>query len=388
MPTPTVFVSSTFYDLRYIRESLKRFIEELGYSPVLSEDGAVFYNPATSAAESCISEIPNVQLFVLVIGGRYGSKMPDSEESVTNAEYQKAVKEKIPVFAMVEQGTYSDFQLYRHNMDKGDVVKSIVFPNADSIKIFDFIYQVQGASINNALYPFRTYGDIETYLRSQWAGMMYSFLTRSAEGIKVVDSLAILKDISARTEVIAAQILRNVGQVIDQLAVDFLLKMLVSQAVSDIRYIGINPTPVDVVKHETMQDCVTELYGRPFSVFEDGEHTIISGNGTISAFRLGSSEADYKELRSYMLAGIEKADVPIDEFCSYPFFQRDVLPSTTMPYGGIPPLLSPAPTSRAPSRRASVSSKAPALSRASAASKKPAASKDPAAPKSPHVPSS
>jgi hypothetical protein len=74
------------------------------------------------------SEIPNVQLFVQIIGGRYGSKMPDSEESVIAAEYQKAVKEWVPIFALVEQGTYNDFQLYRHNMEKSEVLESITFP--------------------------------------------------------------------------------------------------------------------------------------------------------------------------------------------------------------------------------------------------------------------
>jgi len=257
--------------------------------------------------------------------------MPNSDQSVTNAEYQKAVKEKVPVFALVEQGTYNDFQLYRYNMDKSDLLSSIIFPNADSTKIFDFIYEVQNASVNNALYPFR-FGDIESYLRSQWVGMMYSFLTRASESMKVVDSLTILKDISARTEVIAAQILRNVGQIIDQLAVDFLQRMLVSQAVSDIRYVGTNPTPVDIVKNETFQDCVTKLFGRPFEVYATENTTIISGGGMISASRLKSSEADYKELRAYMLVEIEKADVPMDEFCSYPFFQRDTAETISPPY--------------------------------------------------------
>jgi hypothetical protein len=322
MPAPTVFVSSTFYDLRYVRESLKRFIEELGYSPILSEDGAVFYDPGTSAAESCIADIPNVQLFVLIIGGRFGSEMPNSEQSVTNAEYQKAVKEKIPIFALVEQGTYNDFQLYRHNLDKSEVLNSIMFPNADSTKIFNFIHEVQSASINNALYPFRTFNDIETYLRSQWAGMMYGFLTRSAENMRVADSLTILRSISARTEAIAAQILRNVGQVIDQLAVDFLQRMLVSQAVSDMLNINTNPTPVDIVKNKTFQGCVTTLYGRPFEVFSEGESGFLSDRGKIAAWRLKSSEADYQELRSYMLAQLKSAKVPLNEFYKYPFFQR------------------------------------------------------------------
>ena len=46
MPAPRVFVSSTCYDLRYIRENLKFFIRTLGFEPVLSEEGAVFYDPS------------------------------------------------------------------------------------------------------------------------------------------------------------------------------------------------------------------------------------------------------------------------------------------------------------------------------------------------------
>ena len=339
MPAPTVFVSSSFYDLRYIRENLKRFIEQLGYVPILSEEGAVYYDPKTSAAESCISDIPNAQLFVLIIGGRFGSTMPNSQQSVTNAEYQQAVHEKVPVFALVDQGTYNDFQLYRHNVDKKELLNSIRFPNADSTKIFDFINQVQSASVNNALFPFRTYNDIEAYLRSQSAGMVYSFLTKTAESMKVVDSLAILETISTRTEVIAEQILRNVGQIMDQLVVDFLQRMLVSQAVSDMRYIKLKPTPADIVMNETFQECVTTLFGRPFEISgeEDEEGFIITGSGKIARFRLDSSEKDYNELREHMLSELAKNGVSLEDFYAYKF-SRDVPLSS--------PIAKPAPRRR------------------------------------------
>jgi hypothetical protein len=42
MATPRVFISSTCYDLKYIRENLKFFIQNAGYEPVLSEEGNVF----------------------------------------------------------------------------------------------------------------------------------------------------------------------------------------------------------------------------------------------------------------------------------------------------------------------------------------------------------
>ncbi|SFL12861.1 protein of unknown function [Paenibacillus sp. 1_12] len=39
MARPRVFVSSTFYDLKYVRADLERFIKEFGYDAVLNEKG-------------------------------------------------------------------------------------------------------------------------------------------------------------------------------------------------------------------------------------------------------------------------------------------------------------------------------------------------------------
>jgi hypothetical protein len=108
MATPRVFVSSTWYDLRYIRENLKFFIRTLGYDPVLSEEGTIFYDPRVHVQDARLTEIPNCQLFILVIGGRYGTSFKDSERSVTNTEYMEAVRHKIPIFALV---VLADYQL-------------------------------------------------------------------------------------------------------------------------------------------------------------------------------------------------------------------------------------------------------------------------------------
>jgi hypothetical protein len=37
MARPRIFISSTYYDLRYIRSSLEIFIEALGFDAILSE---------------------------------------------------------------------------------------------------------------------------------------------------------------------------------------------------------------------------------------------------------------------------------------------------------------------------------------------------------------
>ena len=36
---PRIFISSTFYDLKYIREDLANFVRSYNYEPVLFEDG-------------------------------------------------------------------------------------------------------------------------------------------------------------------------------------------------------------------------------------------------------------------------------------------------------------------------------------------------------------
>lgn len=40
---PRIFISSTFYDLKYIREDLANFVRSYGYEPVLFEDGDIGY---------------------------------------------------------------------------------------------------------------------------------------------------------------------------------------------------------------------------------------------------------------------------------------------------------------------------------------------------------
>jgi len=67
MPAPRVFISSTWYDLRYIRENLKYFITSLGYDPILSEEGDVFYDPSKHVQDAGLAEVPSCQIFVSII---------------------------------------------------------------------------------------------------------------------------------------------------------------------------------------------------------------------------------------------------------------------------------------------------------------------------------
>lgn len=313
MAIPNVFVSSTWYDLRYIRENLKYLIKTLGYNPILSEEGGVYYDPAKHTTEAAVAEVGNAQLFVLIIGGRYGSTMPTGEISVTNAEYEEAVTRKIPIFALVEQGALSDYSVFEANRESKAKVTRITFPNVDSVPIFDFIEQVRGQAVNNALVPFRDFADIEAYLRQQWAAMMHAFLTRLNEEQRVTDTLGALTDINQRIEFLSKEILKSVGDKHAQLALRFYDLMIGSRPVRDLGVWGVRPTPTTILINSTFRSCSKSL-GVNLQIQEDREGYSIGGSGTISRPMFDRDSNEYKDLRRRMTDLLKEEGMSIEDF--------------------------------------------------------------------------
>ncbi|TNI83615.1 hypothetical protein CF116_02410 [Aeromonas veronii] len=201
MAIPRVFISSTCYDLKHIRENLKYFVRTIGYEPVLSDDGDVFYNPSSHTHDSCLKEVETCQLFILIIGGRYGGLFNGSEKSITNTEYQTAVSRNIPVFALVENGVYSDHFVYTKNLKLPENIASkINYPSSDSTKIFEFIDEVRKNVTNNAIFSFRDFSDMETYLKKQWAGLMYDFLSNRLDEDRSKATINLLENLNIATK--------------------------------------------------------------------------------------------------------------------------------------------------------------------------------------------
>jgi len=178
--SPKVFVSSTCFDLGEIREQLKRFIQSFGFEPVLSENGDVFYHPDLHTHESCVHEVSNSQLFILIIGGRFGGEyVSDKNKSITNAEYVAARESEIPVFTYIRNDVLSNHHIYQQNKKK-EFVSSIEYPAIEkqehALDIFSFIDDVRRAPTNNAFEGFDGFPHIEGHLRKQWSGMFFELL--------------------------------------------------------------------------------------------------------------------------------------------------------------------------------------------------------------------
>lgn len=188
MARPRVFVSSTYYDLKHIRASLDLFIDSLGYDAVLSEKGDIAYTHDRPLDESCYREAENSDIFVLIVGGRYGSEASSSStgiksqfsdryESITKKEFESAIARDIPVYILIEKGVYSEYRTFLKNKDKQD----INYAHVDSVNIFRFVDEILSLPRNNPVQSFEKFDEVESWLRDQWAGLFREMLRRQSQ---------------------------------------------------------------------------------------------------------------------------------------------------------------------------------------------------------------
>jgi hypothetical protein len=203
MAKPRVFVSSTYYDLKHVRASVEVFIESLGFDPILAEYGSIAFDPSQPLDESCYREAQASDIFVLIIGGRYGSivsslnssaKQREEElESITRREFTRAHDADIPVYVLIEGPVHAEYQTFMRNKDN-DTIK---YASVDSPRIFRFIEFVYSKQRNNPVHPFERGLDIELWLREQWAGMFQEMLRQRKANSSFSDLAAQIRQLEA-----------------------------------------------------------------------------------------------------------------------------------------------------------------------------------------------
>lgn len=223
MANPRVFVSSTCYDLSEIRDSLDSFIRKYNFEPVMSDKGDVFYNPDIHTHDACLREVETCQLFILIIGGRFGGeyyKDKNSKElsskSITNREYLTAKKCNIPIFTFVRRSVLENHFVYTDNKKHNPQAKFVYYSSIDKQEyaenIFKFIDEVRKTTENNALFAFDFSREIQEILGKQWAGMFYDFLLerqRKDEEIKTNKLIENLTIVTEKTEELIKKLLTN-----------------------------------------------------------------------------------------------------------------------------------------------------------------------------------
>lgn len=222
MARPRVFVSSTYYDLKHLRSSIENFIEQLGYEPVLSEKDSIAYIPDAPLDESCYREAKSCDLFVLIIGGRYGSPTSDQKkkvqkddfferyESITKREYESAVERDIPTYILIDSSVDAEYQTFLKNKD----IKTVTYAHVDSVNIFYFIESIRDKQRNNPIKLFTKYSEIEAWLREQWAGTFRELIHRMSNTNRIQEIDSKVADLSETAETLK----RYLEQVVERVS--------------------------------------------------------------------------------------------------------------------------------------------------------------------------
>ncbi|WP_223432561.1 DUF4062 domain-containing protein [Pseudomonas sp. GL-B-26] len=199
-----VFISSTCYDLHSIRGQLRNIMMDFGHEPIMSDQAEVIFDPQIHTHTSCLREVGNCDVVVLVIGSRFGGTIiPKALElidmgrvidmsrsdrfgengakiSITQAEILQAIQHGIPVFAFVDSGVMRDHLTYEKNKNK-PIINQIEFSSIEKTEtaayIFEFINYLRMRNENNSIFEFSRFEDIEIQLKKQWSGLFQRLLS-------------------------------------------------------------------------------------------------------------------------------------------------------------------------------------------------------------------
>jgi hypothetical protein len=206
MAKPRIFVSSTYYDLKHIRSNIEAFIKEMGYEPILFESGDIPFHHDKPLDVSCYKEIENSHMQVLIIGGRYGSKVSEEIEnnkglneeevykhfnSITKKEYLTAREKGIPIFIFVDKGVFAEYQTFKHNRTNNN----IIYAHVDNVNIFRLLDEIISQRVNNFIKDFEHFDDLKSWLTQQWAGLFADFLTNKSSQLKLKNLSSEISDL-------------------------------------------------------------------------------------------------------------------------------------------------------------------------------------------------
>ena len=210
MAKPRVFLSSTYYDLKHVRERIEGFLINFGMEPVLFESDNVTFEFGKPLDVSCYNEVKTCHMMVLIVGGRYGSvatgelipqekkELYEQYVSITRKEHETATNSGVPAFVFIDKNVYAEYQTYKKNKKLFEDKTPFNFAHVDDINIFRFISILEPMT---AIKTFDKVEEIENYLESQVSGMLFIYLQQLQtlkQNKETLDAIAELNNISQR----------------------------------------------------------------------------------------------------------------------------------------------------------------------------------------------
>jgi len=170
---PRVFVSSTFQDLLVeIRDVLCSELEDMSIRPVMSELPTFPYTFGQDAVDGdAVAGVPSAQLYLLVIGRRYGTSDAHERLSITEKEYRAARELGLPMLVYVHRRVWDGYLAHV----AGAISDTGSTHWVDEQRVFTFIDRVAQQDRQRCV-PFTHSREIVADLKAQMANLMGAYL--------------------------------------------------------------------------------------------------------------------------------------------------------------------------------------------------------------------
>jgi len=155
---PSVFLSSTIYDLKDLRNSVQTALGEKGYEVLASEAGSIPIDSTKHSYEICLEAARKCDCLIAIIDRRFGGLMPDKKTSITLAEIEAASGNRRHVLAFVRQGVWDAMEVCKTYKKAGYpfVASKVV----EDERVFDVIDAIRKRATGNWLLQFNLPADL------------------------------------------------------------------------------------------------------------------------------------------------------------------------------------------------------------------------------------
>lgn len=192
-----VFLSSTCYDLGDVRDQLESLCKIHGYESIANETSDILFDPRIHTHTSCVREVENADMVVIIVGGRLGGTavpqaialLEDGESldlekleqcSISQLEVYRAIELGIPVYPFVKENVWEGRHIFRANQNSEETPRDILIPGIEKQEaaevIFSFIDFLRLRNRNNAIVPFKKFSEISFHLQKQWSAYFQRLL--------------------------------------------------------------------------------------------------------------------------------------------------------------------------------------------------------------------
>lgn len=140
-----IFISSTYTDLIEERQAAVEAIIKMGHIPA----GMELFKAGKSQWQTITKWIDESDIYVLILGGRYGSINPSEGKSYTHLEYEYALSQGKPAFALVLEDKFINKKENKNPklLEEVNREKYIEFKELVKTKIVKFIEDIKDIKI-------------------------------------------------------------------------------------------------------------------------------------------------------------------------------------------------------------------------------------------------